>query len=88
MRWMTWLWIVFLVWTLGSISYGGPETPGAKQNGPIALIGGTVHTVGGNVLPDAMVVFREGRIDRVGVGLAVGDEVTRIEVTGQHVYPV
>lgn len=63
------------------------QIPGAPQSGPIALMGGTVHTVSGDVLVGAAVLFDAGIITAVGTELDIPAEAERIDVTGRHVYP-
>ncbi len=63
------------------------EIPGAKQKGPIALIGGTIHTVSGDVIEGGTIVFENGKITAVGKQVAVPDGADQISVDGKHVYP-
>jgi len=56
------------------------------QQGPLALVGGTVHPVSGPPVEGGFVFFTDGRIVAVGAGGAPpGAEV--VDVTGKHVYP-
>jgi imidazolonepropionase-like amidohydrolase len=61
--------------------------PGPPQETPILLRGGTVHTVSGDVLANADVLFENGRITAVGAGLAAPDNAEIVDVGGKHVYP-
>ena len=63
------------------------EIPGAPQDHPIALSGGTVHTVSGETLAGATVLFNNGRIIAVGSKLKLPEGTEQIEVTGKHIYP-
>lgn len=69
------------------ISRGGPEIPGEKSRRPLAIVGGTVHTVSGKTLTDATIVIRKGRIAAVGADVAIPKKAERIDATGKHVYP-
>jgi len=53
----------------------------------VALVGGTVHTVSGEVLTGATVVFAEGRIVSLGRDISPPSGATVVDVTGKHVYP-
>jgi imidazolonepropionase-like amidohydrolase len=53
----------------------------------IALTGATVHPVSGPVLEGATVLIRDGKIAAVGPDVAVPPEATRIDLTGEHLYP-
>lgn len=63
------------------------QIPGAPQKSPIALVGGTVHTVDGKTIESGTVVFDEGKITAVGRGVALPERCQTIDVTGKHVYP-
>ncbi|MEX1140073.1 MAG: amidohydrolase family protein [Bacteroidota bacterium] len=66
---------------------GSDPIPAAKQKKPIALIGGTVFTVSGAVIPKGTVVFDKGKITAVGTTVAIPADAERIDVTGKNVYP-
>lgn len=63
------------------------QTPAPPQSGPIALVGGTIHTVGGGVIENGTLVFDDGVITAVGRDVTVPAEARRIDVTGREVYP-
>jgi imidazolonepropionase-like amidohydrolase len=65
----------------------GPEIPGAPQDRPVALIGGTVHPVEGPDIAGATLVFSQGRIVALGTEVDVPQDAQQIDVSGQHVYP-
>lgn len=66
---------------------GSKQKPAGPQTHPIALAGGTVHTVSGDVIESATVLFESGVITGIGTGLALPDNTRVIDVTGKHVYP-
>jgi imidazolonepropionase-like amidohydrolase len=61
--------------------------PGAPQERPIAIVGGTVHAVSSPPLENGIVVFDAGRITAVGADVEVPAGAERIDATGKHVYP-
>ncbi|MEM8872798.1 MAG: amidohydrolase family protein [Planctomycetota bacterium] len=61
------------------------QIPGKPQTAPIALTNATVHTVSGDVLEGATLVFDEGVITAINGEIPEGTEV--IDATGKHVYP-
>ncbi len=63
------------------------QRPAGPQAYPIALTGGTVHTVSGDVIEGATVLFEAGVITGIGTDLALPDNTQVIDVTGKHVYP-
>jgi len=60
---------------------------GASAQDVVAIEGGTVHTMTGPALEGATVLIRDGRIEAVGVGLAVPPGALRIDARGGHVTP-
>ena len=62
-------------------------TPAARQEHPIALVGGTVHTVSGAVIPGGTVLFDRGKITAVGTAPSLPAGTERIDVSGKEVYP-
>jgi imidazolonepropionase-like amidohydrolase len=64
-----------------------PEIPGAKQNRPIALVGGVIHPVSGPRIEGGVLLFEKGKITAVGKDVAIPEGAERIDLKGQHVYP-
>ncbi|HWP81849.1 MAG TPA: amidohydrolase family protein [Bacteroidota bacterium] len=84
-RWRVVVLISALV--IGTTLQASEPIPAPKQKKPIALVGGTVHSVSGGVLHNAMVVFDKGKITAVGTNVAIPADAERINVSGKHVYP-
>ncbi|MFN4243542.1 MAG: amidohydrolase family protein [Tepidisphaerales bacterium] len=88
MRRMRWALAAWLMCGLG-VAWGHDSIPGPRQVRPVAVVGGTVHTVSGPVIEGGVVVFDAGRITAVGrageVAVPAGAEV--IDASGKHVYP-
>ena len=53
----------------------------------IALVGGTVHPISSPDITRGAVVFQNGKIVAVGVGVAIPAGARVVDVTGKHVYP-
>ncbi len=64
-----------------------PQIPGAPQKRPVALVGGTVHSVTAPPIEGGTVVFSEGKIVAVGRDVAIPDDAQKIDCRGKHVYP-
>ena len=79
--------LLALLTTIASLAIASDPIPAAKQKKPIALTGGTVYTVSGEVLPNATVVFDKGKIVAVGTNVEVPAGAELIDVTGRRVYP-
>jgi len=61
--------------------------PGAPQSRAVLLKGGDVYTVANGVMSGADVLFENGRISQVGVGLSATAQAEIVDVTGMRVYP-
>ena len=61
--------------------------PVVKQQGVTAITHATVHIGNGTVLNDATVVFENGKITKVGVGLTAPTGATVVDASGKQVYP-
>ncbi|MEM6685579.1 MAG: amidohydrolase family protein [Bacteroidota bacterium] len=79
------LYIVSLTVLMSSFSYA-QQTPAAQQSQTISIVGATAHIGNGQVLENATIVFKDGKILRVGTsGAATEGKV--IDAKGKHVYP-
>lgn len=63
------------------------ETPGAVQDRPIALVGGTIHPVSGPDIADGTIVFEKGKITAVGRDVNLPPRTITVDVHGKHIYP-
>jgi len=63
------------------------QVPAPPQRQPIALKGGTVHTVSGADIANGTVLFERGVITAVGAAADLPPGTKVIDVTGKHVYP-
>lgn len=76
-----------------SVAAASDPVPAPKQKRPVALIGGTVHTVSGATLTGATLVFDKGVITSIGADGGAGGsaiippDAERIDVTGKHIFP-
>ena len=72
---------------MSGCAIASPEVPGAPQQKPIALVGGTVHPVSGPDIEKATVLFVDGKITAIGVDVELPEGTEKLDVTGKHVYP-
>lgn len=63
------------------------EIPAKAQSHPIALVGGTIHTVSGAIIEKGTIVFAKGKITAIGTSVEIPEGAERIDVSGKHVYP-
>lgn len=71
----------------GRVLLASDPVPAAKQKKPIALIGGTIYTVSGEIIRNGTVVFVKGKIVAVGTNVAIPEGADRIDVSGKRIYP-
>jgi len=63
------------------------QTPAPKQSEPIALVGGTIHTLAGDVIENGTILFEDGKITAVGASVNVPSNARTKDVSGKHIYP-
>ncbi len=82
-------WVVLLALPVAGSWSGEAEAqiPAPRQDRPIALVGGTIHTVANGVIEGGTLVFEDGRITAVGTDVELPSGTETVDVTGRHVYP-
>ena len=76
-----------MVFLSSGISFAHDMVPGIKQHRPIALRGGTIHTVSGETIASGTLLFEEGKIVALGTKVAIPQDCQVIDIGGKHVYP-
>lgn len=61
--------------------------PGAAQQQPIVLQGGTLYTITDGVKEDTDLLLVDGKISAMGKDLQVPSDAQVIDVSGKHIYP-
>ncbi len=79
--------IVLTILLYANVLLASNPVPAKKQERPIVLTGGTIHTVSGAVIPNGMLLFENGKITAVGTSVTVPANAERVDVTGKHMYP-
>ncbi len=71
------------------VGYDASLATDLLEGGSFALVGGTLHPVSSAPVEDGVVIVRSGRITAIGSSsqISVPDDVTRVDVTGKHIYP-
>jgi len=72
---------------IASLSDLHAQIPAPPQSGPVALKGGTVITVTGEVISGGTVVFDNGIITAVGADVVIPGGAEIVDVTGKYIYP-
>lgn len=70
-----------------AVAPASAQVPAPLQNRPIALVGGTIHTVTNGVIENGTILFENGVITAIGPNVAVPAGAQRVDVSGKHVYP-
>jgi imidazolonepropionase-like amidohydrolase len=63
------------------------QIPAPRQDRPIALTGGTIHTVTQGVIENGTILFEDGRITALGANVNIPTHAQRVDVSGKHIYP-
>lgn len=84
-HWSTALLILFFL--LFSAGECVAQIPGKPQDRPVALVGGTIHTVSGSTIENGTVLFDKGKIVAIGTNVVTPAGAEVIDITGKHVYP-
>jgi imidazolonepropionase-like amidohydrolase len=63
------------------------QVPGKPQSGPIAIVGGRVHTMDGDAIERGTVLFEGGKITAVGTEVTLPAGTTTLDASGMQVYP-
>jgi len=79
--------IIAAILLLAQASVSSTPVPAKKQEKPIALVGGTIHTVTGAVIENGMILFDQGKITAIGKTVVIPVTAEKIDVSGKHIYP-
>jgi imidazolonepropionase-like amidohydrolase len=63
------------------------QIPAAVQSEPVALVGGTIHTLSGDVIENGTILFQDGVITAIGTNVNLPSGTISEDVTGKHIYP-
>jgi len=63
------------------------QTPAAPQSGPIALTGGTIHTISNGVIENGTILFEDGIITAMGTEVELPDGADQVDASGKYIYP-
>lgn len=63
------------------------QIPAEPQKQPIALVGGTIHTVSGSVIENGSILFVKGIIEEIGRNIQLPADALVIDISGNHVFP-
>lgn len=74
-------------WVMTGSAIGHDGVPAPPQSKPVALVGGTVHTISGAAIENGTVIFEGGKLTYVGGQTSPPAGAKVIDVTGKHVFP-
>ncbi len=78
---------LFSIMVCPLLGLASDQVPAPPQDHPIALVGGTIHTVSGQTIHKGTILFDNGKITAIGTKVTLPQHTERIDVTGKHVYP-
>lgn len=76
-----------LLISLAAVPEAEAQTPAPKQSEPIALTGGTIHTISGDVIENGTILFEDGVITAIGTNVNLPSGTREEDVSGKHIYP-
>ncbi|MFZ4620339.1 MAG: amidohydrolase family protein [Bacteroidota bacterium] len=79
--------LIIVVTALMSMAAASTPVPAKKQEKPIALVGGTIHTVTGAVIENGTILFDKGLITAIGTSVTIPANAQQFDIKGKHVYP-
>jgi imidazolonepropionase-like amidohydrolase len=79
--------VLILIVLFTSPAFSSDIIPGKPQEKPIALVGGTIHTVTKGTIENGVVLFDKGKIVAVGKEINIPKDAEVIDVKGKHIYP-
>ncbi|MCI0706680.1 MAG: amidohydrolase family protein [Ignavibacteriae bacterium] len=79
--------VILSIVFLSQFSLASDPVPAAKQKKPVALVGGTIHTVSGETISNGTILFDKGKIVTFGQTVNIPADAERVDITGKHVYP-
>ena len=68
-------------------SLASDQIPARKQERPIALVGGTIHTITKGVIEKGTILLDQGKITAIGEEVLIPANAEVIQVEGRHLYP-
>lgn len=63
------------------------QIPAPEQSEPTALVGGTIHTLTGEVIENGTILFEDGVITAIGTDVDLPGGTVQEDVSGKHIYP-
>lgn len=69
------------------LAVASDQVPAPPQKQPIALVGGTIHTVSGETISNGTILFDAGKIVAVGTEVPIPAGAMQVDIAGKHVYP-
>lgn len=78
---------ILLTGSLGHLAAQETVLPAPKQTGTTVITNATVHVGNGQVLQNASIEMRDGKITQVGTSITPAAGATIVDAKGKHVYP-
>jgi imidazolonepropionase-like amidohydrolase len=79
--------VAFLMIGCVSLASASDQIPGPPQVKPIAIVGGTLHTISGDDIEGGTILFDAGKITAVDRDVTLPEGIEVIDAQGKHIYP-
>lgn len=79
--------VIILLFTLFGVIELHAQTPAPPQSGPVAITGGTIHTISDGVLENGTILFEDGIITALGSNIEMPEGTEQVDASGKHIYP-
>ena len=79
--------VLLLVFFLNATTITQAQTPAPVQTEPVALVGGTIHTISGDVIKNGTLLFENGKITAIGIDVDLPVGTRTEDVSGKQIYP-
>lgn len=76
-----------LLLSVACVASASDQIPGKMPEGPVAIVGATLHPVSGDVIEKGTILFEDGKITAIGEKVKVPKKAEVIKADGKHVYP-
>lgn len=73
--------------SFGTAAEALAQTPAPVQSAPVALTGGTIHTMAGETIEGGTILFENGVITAIGTNVQIPAGAEVEDVSGKHIYP-
>lgn len=79
--------LLFTILMTQPFAQASDQIPAPPQKQPIALVGGTIHTLEQDAIENGVLLFDQGKITAIGTDVTIPNDAQQIDAAGKHIYP-